>query len=1635
MNYIKNIKYIIIFLLIITGLSISIPVKLLYENRKCISQESNLGIKFNTIDDVVNYVLNKDNPTGLFMWSPIYHKYWGTYQCKVGKGFGQSHNLWNVYSYIVPTSVPTQNPTKLPTSFNIQFCNSDLNKQFCGYSGINTDNCESLNCCNDDYMSQTIKRRRRRRLVLEMGIKECYPKKHLININNNLDKNNSLKNDKLSYNFINIHESNIWRRQRTWPSYPGQANLIKNPNNMKAYLISSNFRYPWNNINYRCSYPLKKIEIMELNLNTDKIEQRMLIGNTVFSDSYLTKPQAQGGDVSDETLVNGGSIINNILYIITGNKYECASNYNFESTLIRFNVNTFNFIDKTFFKDMSGPIINGDNEYLFKPSTTLYIGTDLFISFEDINTGIFKIDLTINLNLLNYIRPSYIVEEEKIVNDEPILVNITKYLKSIKHSAYDNDRNNLYFIEDEGVISSHLRMVKFNINNFNNNVVVKKIEGISGVSRIKYYKNTFYALVGHKNPVELFRFDINGNLIEISNSCGKKSIVFPMDYLINNFEIDTNTEFIYLTSYESPNVKLFRINLKTFSYDNNDILPLTANYYRAVSSNFHANSNIHFKAETQIENTYYIPKINVSLFVPELGKLYLTTSIKGPAPSVLIKVNLTGCEKGTYINNNKCIDCIAGKFSNNIGSLKCIDCIAGKFSSINGSTSCSICNKGTISNNSASTCSSCTLGRYSEHEDMSSCKLCLAGKFSTTIGAIDEETCMNCYTGLISPPGSSICTKCNSGEYKSGDNSCSKCPVGRFGSNIGLENINRCTKCPEGKYGLNIGYSNDSVCNKCPIGKYNNLKGQTDIINCINCKSGKYSKTNGNPSESNCISCINNALSNIDNTKCICDNGYYEIKENRNLVCETCPEKATCVKNTTIKTLNIKSGYWRHSLTTIDIRECFIENSCIGGISTNNINDICYKGHKGPYCDICINNYAKGTNDLCSECPKDQEEINILITFLIISIILGIVSFLIITANPSGNQIDLVSGIAKVLTNYLQVFSLAKEFDVKWPSLLKIFYSTSNKASNPSIQFYSSDCSINFNYYQIFILYNLLPICFIIIVMIILFIISYYKEICYNKDLKEIEDNYNKEQLDSNNNISLSESYENYTLNKNKIINSFINKCTFIKKWINTSLVVGLFLIYPLLITNVFSMLSCIRVGDKYVISNNMDIECYTVKHETYSIFAYIFMLIYGLGIPLLAFLLIFKYRNRLYSSELNTERNEASSLSFLFLGYKENKYFWEIIILFRKLGIIMISVFLKESSRYQMNCACWLIQISLILHLYYEPYNTLNNYGKICNRLEILSLIALTFTLNIGIIFGTKRDNYDLGDYENILVILVFIINLFTFSIFLYYLLIYGIRQVRNFVKEVISCILIIQEENGNFYIRPCIKKILNCTGYNLNNTIEWSRNQEDINIDINDNDIDFNNYDDRNGTTEKLDIELQLFRETVNIDNCIYTNNINDKLEYLHKILEIKQKYQKNELFKYKKYINKLKHFVKQYTNNELNSPTAKEKFNSYKEKDNEENIDKNIIFNIFELFYCDMKEHYFTMDELHKNIINIDNDDDEIIINNTINYIINDKMNEIKDNVVNLINMENEDINVNIEKKIDSIINEIQSPKIKK
>lgn len=66
-------------------------------------------------------------------------------------------------------------------------------------------------------------------------------------------------------------------------------------------------------------------------------------------------------------------------------------------------------------------------------------------------------------------------------------------------------------------------------------------------------------------------------------------------------------------------------------------------------------------------------------------------------------------------------------------------------------------------------------------------------------------------------------------------------------------------------------------------------------------------------------------------------------------------------------------------------------------------------------------------------------------------------------------------------------------------------------------------------------------------------------------------------------------------------------------------------------------------------------------------------MIVWGMGIPFFAFVLMFRERKRL------EEIKVREKFGFLFRGYKKRFYFWEIVIMYRKIALIFIQVFLTK--------------------------------------------------------------------------------------------------------------------------------------------------------------------------------------------------------------------------------------------------------------------------------------------------------------------------------------------------------------------
>ncbi|CAM9462085.1 unnamed protein product, partial [Ectocarpus sp. 12 AP-2014] len=70
----------------------------------------------------------------------------------------------------------------------------------------------------------------------------------------------------------------------------------------------------------------------------------------------------------------------------------------------------------------------------------------------------------------------------------------------------------------------------------------------------------------------------------------------------------------------------------------------------------------------------------------------------------------------------------------------------------------------------------------------------------------------------------------------------------------------------------------------------------------------------------------------------------------------------------TTRTLPVKAGYWRASLDSVYIRQCFNEDACQGGSIVASEQDYCNAGYEGPQCAVCASGYGRGVANACHLC-------------------------------------------------------------------------------------------------------------------------------------------------------------------------------------------------------------------------------------------------------------------------------------------------------------------------------------------------------------------------------------------------------------------------------------------------------------------------------------------------------------------------------------------------------------------------------------------------------------------------------------------------------------------------------------------
>ncbi len=707
------------------------------------------------------------------------------------------------------------------------------------------------------------------------------------------------------------------------------------------------------------------------------------------------------------------------------------------------------------------------------------------------------------------------------------------------------------------------------------------------------------------------------------------------------------------------------------------------------------------------------------------------------------------CPEGTFNNGTfvGCERCPEGTYQNVPGSTFCKTCSPGTVISTNRDTGISTCTKcgfGTFNTGTDNKCHPCLSGTYQDQEGQITCKTCERGMSPELVdaGLAGSIRCKPCRDGRI----------CENGSEKD-------CPAGKYCKGGKVED------CPRGTYsdgGL-------MECTMCSMQTYNPNTGSKSISDCQSCGDFQITLHEGSSSESDC-GCQEHYFVDELHKGIEAGNGKY--------VCTKCDIKKFICDSFNLTVNNMKPAedfFTIHDSVTGEVTayECPVGN-CVKGGGCNSAG-----GYEGFLCSTCKATFFKqGSIQSATSCAKCNP-LSLIVTETFLSLLFGFMSLgytihstlgtltKIANRKPSKNTaspslrlssegaqeeeapVKLHSLALKLSLSHLQVLGIVGNFNFSWPSSLTSLFATSDVLGSLNIQyltaiFESSNAdktssssnststtveahsgygggmkclvgSITQNYSAPLPMTDMLVNLGVLVlngVCIFLFWIAYAK--------------YKKQ------------------------------SSTYLHQRLLISVTVLLYTMYPNFIRLFFQLLSCKSYPpeQKRRLQGSLDTYCFEANHWAW---------IWGLALPVFVLIIIawplasFLQLNHLRKTKVDGLSNPevVSTLGFLFDGFQLDCWYWEMIVLARKISLSVVSVFLSISNDgnlvlyRQGMAALFIMGTSLCVHLSVYPYMDLH-----INRLETLGLTVSALTLYGGMLTFDNAANQTAKEFISFLVV-----------------------------------------------------------------------------------------------------------------------------------------------------------------------------------------------------------------------------------------------------------------------------------------
>lgn len=422
----------------------------------------------------------------------------------------------------------------------------------------------------------------------------------------------------------------------------------------------------------------------------------------------------------------------------------------------------------------------------------------------------------------------------------------------------------------------------------------------------------------------------------------------------------------------------------------------------------------------------------------------------------------------------------------------------------------------------------------------------------------------------------------------------------------------------------------------------------------------------------------------------------------------------------------VAAGYWRYADYSIDAYSC-PSSSCDGPASTS----LCIDGYVqgSPLCDTCSDGYAKDLLDTCVKCPEAW--VSVVLMLLISTLVVVVLTAFIFLSLKEIDEEELDDTLVitmKIFVNFMQVSSMLGEFKVNFPAfVLSYFEVVSSSSGSVGISISPVNCLFpSLTFTEKMDVQLLLPGAMLLGFGILLRVLHIRRQRSRERALRpELTDD-------------LVASPRTGRVLDNEVLQDERKRLhqerPLLQVFGNASMIL-LFLMYQGNVTQCIRAFSCQVLvlselpGDELeVLSHDSRVQCSGLYYESQLAAAFYGLCGYGFLIPMGAMLFVLRVARREGWSAANMQ------FSFLVRGFRLRFWYWELVIVFRKIVVRMLLA-VVEDPVLQALLGIWFLTALFVVQTFAKPYvRSIHNYA------EQLSLMTTLVTLNIGLAFRTQE-------------------------------------------------------------------------------------------------------------------------------------------------------------------------------------------------------------------------------------------------------------------------------------------------------